>query len=184
MKHRHTTSASDSYGAGGGYGDSQVPPRKPPREPIDYTPHTYAEYQSVCQPGKWEKMGKLGPDLQDEQLIEKRAKKERLKEYSRNLRAQNAQCIDYTKQVQRKDYPSHPDEDKQPTKREKMAMYAKQVPKPKLKKKAQSDDVEDGYEGYGQGTSDAPLSALEELEARHRQDQFAVAQIRKEMGLA
>ena len=67
----------------------------------------------MCQPGKWEKMGKLGPDLQDEQLIEKvwqsfiyfltssaqRAKKERLKEYSRNLRAQNAQCIDYTKQV-------------------------------------------------------------------------------------
>ena len=64
-----------------------------------------------------------------------------------------------------------------------MAKYAAQVPKPKIKKKVAADAEGDGYEGYGQPTRDAPLSILEEFEAKHRQDQLAVAAIRKEMGM-
>lgn len=142
-------------------------------------------YPQVCQPGKWEHMGKLGPDLHDEDLIEKRAQKERMKEYSRNLRAQNAHSIDYCKHLKTKDMTA-PEEDrvaKEPTKREKMAMYAAQVPKPRTKKKMQNEVAEDGYEGYGQQPKDGPLSILEELEARHRKDQQAVTAIRKEMGM-
>lgn len=179
------TAASDTYGAGGGYGDSQAQSRRQPRQHVDYTPHTYAEYQAVCQPGNWEKLGKLGPDLQDDDLIEKRAQKERMKEYSRNLRMQNAQSIDYCKHMKDMDLDESYGEPtaKQPSKREKMAKYAAQVPKPKIKKKVATDAEGDGYEGYGQPTRDAPLSILEELEAKHRQDQLAVAAIRKEMGL-
>jgi len=177
-KHRKSTSASDSYGAGGGYGEAAARSRKA-RDPIDYTPHTYAEYQAKCQPGKWEKLGKLGPDMMDDDLIEKRAQKERIKEYSRNLRVQNAQIIDYSKQMQ--PMPVEKDvEVKEPTKREKMIQYAAHVPKPKAKKKASEKSEDDGYDG---ARPDGPMSVLAELEARHRQDQQAVAAIRREMCL-
>ena len=40
----------------------------------------------------------------------------------------------------------------------------------------------DAYDGLGR-ESDVPLTILEQLEAKHRQDQLAVAAIRKEMNL-
>lgn len=180
-KPRRAGTMGDSLGAGGGYRDPPAT-RKPPRQPVEYTPHTYAEYQTVCQPGKWEKMGNLGPDLQDDELIEKRAQKERIKEYSRNLRAQNAYATQNNKHIKMRESSYHDEVVKEPTKREKMAQYASQVPKPRVaKKKVVMTD--DGYDGYGQAQEAAPLTILEQLEAKHRQDQIAVAAIRKEMGL-
>lgn len=176
-KPRRITSADENYGSGRGYADA--PPQRKTRGVVEYTPHTFTEYQAVCQPGNWEQLGKLGPDLQDEDLIEKRAQKERIKEYSRNLRAQNAQAIDYTKHMKQMEF----QEPKAapapaPSKREKMASYAASVPKPKPKKTVNSfDKHEAGFDVNG------PMSALEELEAKHKQDQLMVAAIRKEMAM-
>jgi hypothetical protein len=64
-----------------------------------------------------------------------------------------------------------------------MAQYASQVPKPKLKKKSAESSEQDGYDGMGR-ERDAPLTILEQLEAKHQQDQLAVAAIRKEMGMS
>jgi len=63
-----------------------------------------------------------------------------------------------------------------------MAQYASQVPKPRVAKKKVAV-TDDGYDEYGQAQEAAPLTVLEQLEAKHRQDQIAVAAIRKEMGL-
>ncbi len=39
-------------------------------------------------------------------------------------------------------------------------------------------------QGFGNQGQEEPLSLLAELEAKHRQDQVAVAAIRKELGMA
>ena len=63
-----------------------------------------------------------------------------------------------------------------------MAQYASSVPKPRTVKKKSAQSEEDSYDGYGRD-KDTPLSILEQLEAKHRQDQLAVAAIRKEYGM-
>ena len=134
-----------------------------------------------------------------------RAQKERIKEYSRNLRAQNAHATDLSKHhAARAGAVQEELAVREPTKREKvnlqhnllctqmitgvcvlgqMAKYASQVPKPRVAKKKIVETIEDGYEGYGKGKDD-PLTVLEQFEAKHRQDQIAVAAIRKEMGMS
>ena len=82
--------------------------RREARPRVDYQPYTIQDYRNNCQPGKWEKLGCLGPDLQvrlpalplvtvlgqDEELLNKRAQKERLKDYSEKLRQVNAEAIE------------------------------------------------------------------------------------------
>jgi len=68
-KPRRPTSLSDSHGAAAGEGAASA--KRKPRLQVDYTPHTFEEYKTVCKPGNWQKMGTLGPDLQDDGLIEK-----------------------------------------------------------------------------------------------------------------
>ena len=61
-----------------------------------------------------------------------------------------------------------------------MVMYAANVPKPKLKKKQDETMDDDGYEGHV--PEDKPMSVLEQLQQKHKQDQQAVYTLRKEMG--
>merc|ERR1712166_1174614 len=152
-------------------------PTRQPRAAVDYKPYTYTEYKTNCQPGKWEKLGTLGPDLQDEELLNKRAQKERLKDYSSQLRKYNAQVVDSENVFTPA---SQPTAQKPKSKREMAREYAARVPKPKLKpKKLEPEPFWDDEVEFAEA---GPMSELAILESKHRQDQLAVEQIRQQLG--
>lgn len=146
------------------------------RKPVDYQPYTLQDYKNNCQPGKWEKLGCLGPDLQDEELLNKRAQKDRLKDYSEKLRKVNAEAIEddvFSRPASIKKEPPKPK-----SKTELAREYAAKVPKPKIKVKKHEEEWDDEVEF----AELKPLTHLEQLENRHRQDQAAVESIRKQLG--
>jgi len=77
--------------------------------------------------------GKLKPDLNSDVLKAKRANKERVKEFSRNLKQYNKQEIQAHRKLPQSSEVLEAEraERKQASKREKMAEYGKRVPKPK-----------------------------------------------------
>ncbi|CAK9006182.1 Hypothetical protein SCF082_LOCUS8942 [Durusdinium trenchii] len=63
---------------------------KKPRVPIDYTPATLEEYkQRFGNKADYSELGRLGPDLDDENLLMKRAIQEKVKQFSRELHRVN-----------------------------------------------------------------------------------------------
>ena len=93
----------------------------PPRRVPSYTPYT----------GKVENLppkdtGRLKPDLFTEELLAKRAAKERVKLFSKNLKTVNRQIIE----DQIEFAPPKPPAPREPSKHEKMRQYAVQVRPP------------------------------------------------------
>eukprot|EP00439_Symbiodinium_sp_Y106_P039201 s588_g4.t2 len=65
---------------------------KKPRVPVEYTPATVEEYkQRFGGNAEYSELGHLGPDLDDEGLLMKRAIQEKVKQFSRELHRVNKQ---------------------------------------------------------------------------------------------
>eukprot|EP00195_Chlamydomonas_chlamydogama_P013528 CAMPEP_0202890600 /NCGR_PEP_ID=MMETSP1392-20130828/946_1 /ASSEMBLY_ACC=CAM_ASM_000868 /TAXON_ID=225041 /ORGANISM="Chlamydomonas chlamydogama, Strain SAG 11-48b" /LENGTH=647 /DNA_ID=CAMNT_0049574201 /DNA_START=144 /DNA_END=2087 /DNA_ORIENTATION=+ len=175
--------------------------RKP--RPVDYQPYDIKDFEdkeyNIKKAGKgyWE-LGRLGPDLETEELQAKREKQERIKQLAAQVREDNAK-----KQVQAAAKPAAP-KPKEPSAREKALMFAKNIPKPEPPKPSASPDAAAAAaaaagpgrtspgptrgpaagKGPGQGAAKpvaAPGSELERLEAQHNQDQARVEAIRAEL---
>ncbi|KAJ8605107.1 hypothetical protein CTAYLR_000407 [Chrysophaeum taylorii] len=141
------------------------------RPVANFEPYTLDQYRLV-KPEKYYELGKLQPDLNREDLIAKRKNADRVREFSRNLRAVNAQQKTGVDKPVKKDTPS------EPSKREKALEFARKIPKPKVHPKPpdeadilshhakaarhRSDDDEGAEEGGG-----LELTRLEQLEAKH-----------------
>jgi hypothetical protein len=145
--------------------------------PVNYRPKNLRQWKEN-QPEGYVELGKLKPDLNADHLVEKRANKERVKEFSKNLHNINAKiCKDAGKKTR---LPS--DEQKELSSREKAQQYAKRVPRPRRRvveePEQQFDDRNLGDGEYGE---EVELSALEELEMKHNAARREVDAIRKEM---
>lgn len=103
--------------------------KKPPRRDIDYTPATLDEYkQKFGAKGEKQQLGSLGPDLDDESVMMKRAVQEKVKQFSKELHRINRQRV-LTNQAQPKQ--PQPKVEPKPTARAKALEFAQNVPKPK-----------------------------------------------------
>ena len=158
---------------------------------VNYRPKTLAEYKRV-QPQEYVELGKLPADLNSEHLIAKRANQQRIKDFSRNLRAINQRVITQNRHKSRKEKP------KMLSTRDKARMYAENIPKPqgfikntpltRIGRKENSDfngknhyednenDVDD--ENWGRGE----MSQLDQLEMEHQSSRYNVDAIRREYG--
>lgn len=107
--------------------DTIASSNKKARAPVEYTPATLEEYkQRFGGKADYSELGRLGPDLDDEDLLMKRAIQEKVKEFSRELHRVN-------KHRAAKAQPKHePKADPKPTARAKAMQFAKNIPKPKL----------------------------------------------------
>ena len=112
---------------------------------VNFRPKTLAEYKRL-QPTEYVELGKLPADLNSTELIAKRANKERVKDFSRNLRAINQRMI--TKQRSRKPKAK----EKKLSVREKARMYAQNIPKPRgfnrdtpLSRMARKENINGAY---------------------------------------
>ncbi|KAG1709215.1 hypothetical protein DVH05_019858 [Phytophthora capsici] len=105
--------------------------------PVQYEPCKLSQYKKEKPDGYYE-LGKLQPDLNSDELVEKRAKKERIKAFSQNLRVIN-------RNAQSKK-PAEAKESAAATKpkstREKGLAFAKRVPKPRLSLRSDSAEGE------------------------------------------
>lgn len=138
--------------------------------PVSYKPYKLSDYKRENQDTYFE-LGKLQPDLNDEELVAKRANKERIKAFSQNLREINRQ----QKAPQAKKSPVP--ETSEPSAREKALAFSKKVPKPKATRSAAEKPkvIRSG------GGKQAPVSNLEMLESKHRSIQSKVDAIRRDM---
>ncbi|KAE8914455.1 hypothetical protein PF005_g13561 [Phytophthora fragariae] len=105
---------------------------------VQYEPCKLSQYKKEKPDGYYE-LGKLQPDLNTDELVEKRAKKERIKAFSQNLRVIN-------KNAQAKKPADIGNEQKATAKskstREKGIAFAKRVPKPRLSQRSDSAEGE------------------------------------------
>lgn len=113
-----------------GVGDRQaedtVASNKKARAAVEYTPATLEEYKQRFGKAEYAEMGRLGPDLDDEDLLMKRAIQEKVKEFSRELHRVNKHRAAKAQPKQ------EPKADPKPTARAKAMQFAKNIPKPKL----------------------------------------------------
>lgn len=106
-------------------------PSKKLRAPVEYTPATVEEYkQRFGAKGEYTELGHLGPDLDDERVLMKRALQEKVKHFSRELHRVNRQRATAAAVVGSAK-PPMPKPEPKPTSRAKALEFAKNVPKPK-----------------------------------------------------
>ncbi|KAJ0395443.1 hypothetical protein P43SY_007768 [Pythium insidiosum] len=102
--------------------------------PVQFAPCTVAQYKKEKPAGYYE-LGKLQPDLNAEDLVQKRANRERIKAFSKNLR-------DINKSVAA---PKKADDDATQKKtlstREKALAFAKHIPKPRLQQRPLAEPI-------------------------------------------
>ncbi|OQR82011.1 hypothetical protein THRCLA_11222 [Thraustotheca clavata] len=132
-----------------------------------YEPCTLSEYKQEKPMGYYE-LGKLKPDLNAEDLIEKRANKERIKEFSKNLRQIN-------QNLKKKEVLAEVVPEKTLSNREKAMAFAKEkIPKPKVVKKLLSPKTKPAKNDEKvkvQNASDEEetiQSELHQLQLKHR----------------
>lgn len=61
----------------------------------DYQPYTVNDYKKRYDDGNYWELGRLGPDLDNNQLNEKKAQKEKIRELDRQIRNANQQKVCY-----------------------------------------------------------------------------------------
>ncbi|DAZ94812.1 TPA: hypothetical protein N0F65_012839 [Lagenidium giganteum] len=113
--------------------------------PVQYEPYKLAQYKKEKPNGYYE-LGKLQPDLNAEDLVQKRANMERIKAFSKNLRV-----INKTTESTKKRTASNNDNNdnnnataannKAKSTREKAIEFAKHIPKPRAARATASDDT-------------------------------------------
>jgi len=154
--------------------------------PVDYTPGTLKDYKQN-KPQKYYELGKLSADLEDPELIAKKANQERVKQFSANLRGINKQQQNPNKKPSAKKTAAEAAKEEALQRRKKAQEFAKNVPKPKLRHSAQpreaspilfpDDKREDG--GYDSDDNNG-MSLLDDLEFKHQVAQAEVDAIRKQ----
>eukprot|EP00928_Gymnodinium_smaydae_P028632 TRINITY_DN21792_c0_g1_i2.p1 TRINITY_DN21792_c0_g1~~TRINITY_DN21792_c0_g1_i2.p1 ORF type:complete len:638 (-),score=148.80 TRINITY_DN21792_c0_g1_i2:117-2030(-) len=153
-----------------------------PRE-VDYTPATVESYKEKF--AKEVKMGSLGPDLDDDDLLKKKAIQEKVKQFSKELHRINAQ-----RQATAQAQPAEPKPkpEPKPNARAKALEFAKNaVPKPRVAPKVPAhapSHADAPSRGGDAGDGDAAaaaeqMRALEALELRHFEEKARVAQIKE-----
>ena len=151
----------------------------------NFQPYTLDEYKKQ-KPGKYVEFGKLQPDLMDPVLVEKRRKAAELKEFSRQLQEANTAAARAKPQKKKK-----PEAPKEPTRVQRAADYARNIPKPKVRAPA-PDPMDtaapptvvpyDDDEAPEFGDELYQPTRLESLEAKHDQHRAMAADIRKLYG--
>lgn len=162
--------ADHSSANGGAAGGSAA---SPTRNYKPYTGKVSSEYMH---------MGKLKPDLNAEELLAKRANRERVKLFSRNLQVINRD--DHKQYMANK--PEHAEDPpaSAPSKAQRAREYAaKQVPKPRPRPQEVQAAVSDVGGGAHAPVSTSEDDALAELERQHAQHRAQAAAIRAELGL-
>jgi len=179
MYHGEPASAY-GYGAYAPRNDEQNPIQdadlafsRQPRQ-VDFQPYTMEEFKNKPYNAKQQKyweLGKMGPDLETDELHEKREKAERMKQYGRSAHRKNM-----ASQAPKNCQIKNPQESKMPSVRERALDFAKNIPKPeaKGKKKCESSRISQAQAHE--------MTELETLEAQHRMDQQRIDAIRKELG--
>lgn len=110
-----------------------------PRE-IDFVPGSLDDFKQKGY-GKKEidHLGKLGPDLDDDELLMKKAVREKKTQFSKELQKINRQRMET---AARKEPKLEPRPEPKPTARAKAQEFARKVPKPKLPQAAKPHPVE------------------------------------------
>lgn len=116
-------------------------------------------------------LGHLKPDLQSEELVAKRAAKERVKLFSKNLKTVNRQIISEQAEVAITKEPGK----QQLTNREKAKQYAAQVPKPRLR----PIQLTSGFDQPAKVVEEEDL--LTKLERQHAEQKRQAETIRLEL---
>ncbi len=160
---------------------------------VNFRPKTLAEYKRL-QPNEYVELGKLPADLNSTELIAKRANKERVKDFSRNLRAINQRMIRKSRNRQPRE------KEKKLSVRQKARMYAQNIPKPRgfnrdtpLSRMSRKENINDGYNGEEDDENglyndintygvDNNMSQLDQLEMEHQNSRYDVDAIRREYG--
>lgn len=170
---------------------------------VNYRPKTLSEYKRIHSQ-EYVELGKLPADLNSEHLIKKRANKQRVKDFSLNLRAINQKMITASKRKSKKG------NEKKLSVREKARMYAQNIPKPQgfkqnsgISRLGRKENINEyGNDSYGNGGGvygdgddfmDEPdqetwerrhgeMSQLDQLEMEHQSSRYNVDAIRREYG--
>lgn len=148
--------------------------------PVNYRPKNLKQWKEN-KPEGYQELGKLQPDLNADHLVEQRANRDRVKEFSRNLHRINEKMCKDDARKPRKEL----QENKELSSREKAQAYAKRVPRPRRRR------VEEPVPQYDEQSNlsdselgaEAELSALDELEMKHNAARKEVEAIRKQMAV-
>lgn len=155
------------------------------RREVDYRPYTLRDYKNINQAVN---LGGLGPDLLNDELIERQKKVEKMREYAKAVSEYNNQKI-AAELIASQNRPIASHRSPSPKKesaRDRMLEFAKRVPRPKVNKQQQlqhpssGSNMSGGYRGYGDGEGSdyeegiegepRPMTELERLEMMHMQD--------------
>lgn len=166
--------------------ESPVPTKpKVPRREVDYTPATLEEFKEKFGPkGETSELGHLGPDLDDDDLLYKKAMQERMKQFSKELLSVNRQRIS-SSLANPKD--TAPKPEPKPTARAKALEFAKRVPKPKVEPRPSlvveskaPADVQKPHNGARPSVDDVGhFYDLEQRERQHYEDVVKVEKIKE-----
>jgi hypothetical protein len=142
---------------------------KKPRD-VQFKPHTLNEYKMINQPIK---LGGLGADLNNEKLIAKKEKANKIKEYAREVAMANHAKVKGKQPKDNESAASVSDKKLGPSSsRQKALEFASKIPKPQVKRKKASDD-QPKKPSSDDDLSDRepePLSELELLDMKHQQE--------------
>eukprot|EP00295_Goniomonas_pacifica_P044022 CAMPEP_0175912832 /NCGR_PEP_ID=MMETSP0108-20121206/8942_1 /TAXON_ID=195067 ORGANISM="Goniomonas pacifica, Strain CCMP1869" /NCGR_SAMPLE_ID=MMETSP0108 /ASSEMBLY_ACC=CAM_ASM_000204 /LENGTH=306 /DNA_ID=CAMNT_0017235181 /DNA_START=38 /DNA_END=958 /DNA_ORIENTATION=+ len=164
-------SPRNGYAAKGEYAQKKT------RELSDFRPYSYADYERI-QPKEYVELGGLGPDLNNEELLVKKEKRDRAKAYAEEIR-QNMPAPTRPRPVVR-------DEPKPVSARDKALEFARNIPKPSLRPTKPSSAPESTGDRdmlHREPATRMASTELEQLQARHNIDREKVQQIRHELGL-
>ena len=172
---RPRAAAGGAAGGGGAHGDG-------------YTPKSLDEYLRN-KPKDYVELGKLGPDLDADELVEKRANAARVRHFSEQLRRVNAKEVKRRPDGGRPKPAPKPEREKAKAQRQRALEFAKNVPKPKVKARpaptrpAASKAGGGSYSDLAAAAQPTAMTAVEELEARHDVLRSEADAIRREFGL-
>lgn len=163
---------------------------KQPRE-VYFKPHGLTDYRRLKEEMTNLKMGNLGPDLQSSEYLAKKEQKDKMKQYSKNVRTfHNTKGLPAGPGKMKEDSSNTVVAEKRAAaeKREKVKVYASQIPKPRTKvndttEKDVAPEVDSDLDFDSDADSDSDSSVLRAMERRHQLAKDNVSQIRKEFGL-
>ena len=139
--------------------------------PVEYTPYTERDYKALLGEGYFE-LGKLGPDLDPEELAEKRLRQERIRAYADAVRQENRQQAAFAP-------PPRP-APKPPSNRQKAIEFARNVPRPRLRADPDPDPGDAaGRRRAASGSDDAGREEEEEEQEEQEQEEETELQRRQ-----
>lgn len=140
---------------------------------VQYEPCTLNEYKRTSN-DKYYELGKLQPNLNDTELLAKRANQERIKAFSKSLRTINQQSSTNSRAV--KVEPS-----KVPSARAKALAFAKAIPKPAVRDSERPEPTT--ITKIPEPCSESNGDALAALQSKHNTIQSQIDAIRKDVAM-